>query len=119
MNQIQANLKRWRKIRGLTQEDLALKSGISRQGYMKLERGASLPRTETLLSIAKVLNIPINELIKEEPHWKSLRYRTGKADTQKNIAKKRQILIDFYEWDMNIEMNGELVILFLFQIFLN
>jgi Zn-dependent peptidase ImmA (M78 family)/DNA-binding XRE family transcriptional regulator len=98
MTQIQINLKKWRKIRGLTQEEVAQKAGVSRQGYMKLERGDSSPRTETLVSIANALDVAIPELIKEEPRWESLRFRTGKKETQKIKAERSQTLIIIREW---------------------
>jgi Zn-dependent peptidase ImmA (M78 family)/DNA-binding XRE family transcriptional regulator len=98
MTQIPINLKRWRNIRGFTQAELAEKAGVSRQGYMKLERGDSAPRTETLLSIANALGIQVPELIKEEPRWRSLRFRTGKVATQKIQAERRQTLIEVHNW---------------------
>lgn len=48
-----------RKLRGLTQEDLADRSDRSVDGISALERGVVLPGLETLERLAEVLDVPI------------------------------------------------------------
>ncbi len=45
----------WRLRRGLTQEQLARKSGLTRLGIIKIERGAANPRVSTLKRLARAL----------------------------------------------------------------
>lgn len=56
-------LKEWRDKRGITQEVLAEKSGISQGMIYKIERGITSPSIPTAERIAEALNIPISFLI--------------------------------------------------------
>ena len=57
-------LKRLRKRRGLTQEDLAAAVDMSVQGLSKVERGLSSPQLDTLCRIARALDMPLPELVR-------------------------------------------------------
>ena len=60
------NIRRLRMKEGLTQEELALKSGLS-QGYInQLENGRRRYTQKCLELIAKTLSVPIGELFAEE-----------------------------------------------------
>ena len=48
---------------GLTQEQLAFESGISRNAIQKIETGKVKPTIETLEKIAKALNMDFNTFI--------------------------------------------------------
>ncbi len=51
-----------RKHAGLTQEELADKTGVSAQAVSKWENGRNLPDIENLMRIAEVLNVPYGAL---------------------------------------------------------
>lgn len=56
---------RVREIRSslkMTQEELALLTGIARQSIISIERERYLPNIETALLISKVLKAPVDEL---------------------------------------------------------
>ena len=55
-----------RKKNGLSQEALAEKLGISRQSISKWERAESSPDTDNLISLAKLYNISLDELLLNE-----------------------------------------------------
>ena len=59
------NLKKVRNEQGLSQQELAEKSGVSRITISRLETG-ELKETNagTLVKLAKVLQVSINELVK-------------------------------------------------------
>lgn len=57
-------LKRLRKEKGLTQEELADKVDIGRSYICKIEKGILEPSISTLGKIAKVLGTDIKELLK-------------------------------------------------------
>lgn len=63
-----ANLKRIRgadqKPQKFSQEALALTAGLDRTLVSKLERGVSSPSLETLLKLANVLDVPVDELLR-------------------------------------------------------
>ena len=63
MNKIQE----FRKLRGLSQAELAEKAGISEISIRKYEKGERRPKVETLSKIAMVLNVPITDLAGFEP----------------------------------------------------
>ena len=57
-------IKQVRKEKNITQEDLALNSGLNRAYIGYIERGERNPSTDTLSKIAKSLKIPLKELFK-------------------------------------------------------
>lgn len=52
-----------RKLRDMTQEQLHLAAGISRWALQAIEAGRGNPRVNTLLRIARVLDVPLAELV--------------------------------------------------------
>lgn len=59
-------VRRFRKARGLNQEDVANRAGIGRTTLSRLENGKQYPRFKTLMSIASALDIPFQKLMVEE-----------------------------------------------------
>ena len=55
----------YRKQSGMTQLELSLRTGITRDQISRLERGKSQPKLETIILIEKALNIPGWSLIEE------------------------------------------------------
>lgn len=60
------NIKRFRKAKGLTQEQLAELAGISYKYLGEIERGETNPSIGTLVRIANGLNVSLEHLIKTE-----------------------------------------------------
>jgi transcriptional regulator with XRE-family HTH domain len=56
-------LKKLRADRGMTQEALAEKAGISRVYLARLETGKQDPTLTTLLKLAKALKVKVGELL--------------------------------------------------------
>lgn len=56
------NIKRYRKVKGLTQQELADKLGISLNFMGKIEVAFSKPSLDTLIKIAEGLNISVSDL---------------------------------------------------------
>lgn len=56
-------LRRLRKQKGLSQEDLGFEAGIHRTYVSQLERGLKSPSLRTLHRISKVLGISLSELL--------------------------------------------------------
>ena len=60
------NLKKLRKLRNLSQEELARKAGITYSTLIKLESGANKnPTIKTLQQLARALEVTLDELVKE------------------------------------------------------
>ncbi|HSR93277.1 MAG TPA: helix-turn-helix transcriptional regulator [Solirubrobacterales bacterium] len=57
------NLRRCRRRAGFSQEELGLRSSLHRTEIGLLERGARVPRIDTLVKISSALQIQPSELI--------------------------------------------------------
>lgn len=79
------NIKTFRKAKGLSQEELAIKVNVVRQTISKWEQGLSVPDSEMLLTLSEVLETPVSVLLGEpitEP----------KADDLKAISEKLEVI---------------------------
>lgn len=66
---LQENIKTYRKERGLTQEELAIRVNVVRQTVSKWEKGLSVPDADMLQTISEVLEVSVSQLLgkEEEP----------------------------------------------------
>ena len=60
------NIRRLRFERSMTQEELALRTGVSRQTIMSIERGDTNPSVLLAFKIASALDTPIVEVFSME-----------------------------------------------------
>lgn len=58
-----AAIRRARKARGLSQEGLAQESSLERAYMSSIERGLQNPSVMKLVQVARVLGLPLSELI--------------------------------------------------------
>ena len=83
------NIHRIRQEKGLTQEELAMMSGLS-QGYInQLESGKRKFTQKTLTVIAEALNLPLYVFFKEEGEEQKI---LEKAETYVRIPTAREVL---------------------------
>ena len=66
MSKLSENLKKIRKDNNFSQEDLAEKLGVSRQAISKWESGVAYPEMDKIIQIAKMFNINIDDLLKND-----------------------------------------------------
>lgn len=59
------NLKTLRKIKGLSQEELAIRLNVVRQTISKWEKGLSVPDADLLIRIADYFEVSVSELLGE------------------------------------------------------
>lgn len=90
---IAANVARLRLDRRLTQEGLATKAGLSRVAIGKIERGSVVPRARTLDALAKVLTVPVGELVTPVRPLESVRFRARTL-----VHAREQILAEVSKW---------------------
>ena len=90
---IAANVARLRMDRQLTQDDLAAKACLSRVALGKIERGEVIPRARTLEALAKVLTVPVGDLVTPVRHLKSVRFRA-----RARVHTREQILAEVSKW---------------------
>lgn len=118
---IAKNLVNLRKEQKLTQEQMADKLDMSKNGYAKLERGESRITVEHLQQIAQVFNIDIAELIKEDKDFNLLfgdnngNYANKYYGNQQEIEKLELIIQHKDEMLAQKEKEIELLRLLLLQ----
>ena len=59
---VKNNIKQLRKSRGLRQEDLAARSGVSRQTIIAIENDKYNPTLELAMKLARLLDTTVEEL---------------------------------------------------------
>lgn len=59
----QENLKNLRKKKGYSQQELAVRLNVVRQTISKWEKGLSVPDADTLIQMAEVFDVSVNELL--------------------------------------------------------
>ena len=79
------NIKTFRKSKGLSQEELAIKLNVARQTISKWEQGLSVPDSELLVSLADALDTQVSILLGES-------VIEQKEDSLKEIAEKLEII---------------------------
>lgn len=62
MSEFRCELKKYRILMGMAQEQLAAKVGIRRETIMRLEKAQYNPSLKLAIDISKVINVPIEKL---------------------------------------------------------
>jgi putative transcriptional regulator len=57
------NLKTLRKVKGLSQEELAIRLHVVRQTVSKWEKGLSVPDADLLIRLADIFEVSVSELL--------------------------------------------------------
>lgn len=78
MQKFSANLKKFRKQKKLTQEELASKLGVIRATYWSYEKGSIMPPYDKLEQIADIFGVSIDELMGRE---------TDNSDISSDLSK--------------------------------
>lgn len=60
-----------REVRGYTKADLARQLGISRQAISQFEKGTTSPGSSTIISLTRILRMPLNYFFTERPRMNS------------------------------------------------
>ena len=62
MSKLVCNLKKYRQLAGLTQEELANMVCVRRETIVRLEAGKYSPSLKLAMDIAKAVNTPLNDI---------------------------------------------------------
>lgn len=100
-NVVGENIRKYRLIAGITQEELALRSALS-QGYInQLENGNRNYTQKSLELIAKSLSVPVVELFKREGKEQPLKVAEKGVEYKDKRSCKKEfavLLKDLPEW---------------------
>lgn len=78
-----------RESRGLTQNELAKRSGLSQSKVSKLEHGVAVADDETIAKLSRVLEYPPSFLARTDPRYgMPLRYHRKKQSVSRNELKR-------------------------------
>lgn len=89
------NIKRLRKAKGLSQEELAIKLNVVRQTVSKWENGLSVPDSSMLILLADELDVSVSALLGEaisEPNPDNLKTISEKLEVINLQLAKRSML---------------------------
>ena len=110
------NIKRIRKSKGLSQEELAIKLNVVRQTVSKWENGLSVPDSSMLIILANELDTTVSELLGEpvaEPTTDDLKILSEKLEViNLQLAKRSITRVKTIRW-LLISLCAVIVIIFI------
>ena len=110
------NIKRIRKSKGLSQEELAIKLNVVRQTVSKWENGLSVPDSSMMIMLADELDTTVSELLGElvaEPTTDDLKILSKKLEViNLQLAKRSITKIKTIRWIL-ISLCVVIVIIFI------
>lgn len=110
------NIKRIRKSKGLSQEELAIKLNVVRQTVSKWENGLSVPDSSMLIILANELDTTVSELLGEpvaEPTTDDLKILSEKLEViNLQLAKRSIIKVKTIRWIL-ISLCAVIVVIFI------
>lgn len=116
------NIKRIRKSKGLSQEELAIKLNVVRQTVSKWENGLSVPDSSMLIILANELDTTVSELLGEpvaEPTTDDLKTLSEKLEViNLQLAKRSTAKLKTIRWIL-ISLCAAIVIIFIALAFMN
>ena len=110
------NIKRIRKSKGLSQEELANKLNVVRQTESKWEKGLSVPDSSMLIILANELDTTVSELLGEpvaEPTTDDLKILSEKLEViNLQLAKRSITMVKTIRWIL-ISLCAVIVVIFI------
>ena len=110
------NIKRIRKSKGLSQEELAIKLNVVRQTVSKWENGLSVPDSSMLIILANELDTTVSELLGEpvaEPTTDDLKVLSEKLEViNLQLAKRSITKVKTIRWIL-ISLCAVIVVIFI------
>ena len=110
------NIKKIRKSKGLSQEELAIKLNVVRQTVSKWENGMSVPDSSMLIMLAEELDTTVSELLGEpvaEPTTDDLKTLSEKLEViNLQLAKRSITKVKTIRWIL-ISLCAVIVIIFI------
>ena len=110
------NIKRIRKSKGLSQEELAIKLNVVRQTVSKWENGLSVPDSSMLIILSNELDTTVSELLGEpvaEPTTDDLKILSEKLEViNLQLAKRSITKVKTTRWIL-ISLCAVIVVIFI------
>ncbi len=88
------NILYWRRLKGMKQEELAKKIGISPAALSNIENGSSKPDIERIEDIAEALGLDVNQLLQHPQQF----YAAGSGvQNEKNLPAQQHFDTSMFE----------------------
>ncbi len=87
------NIKKYRKAQGLLQKDLAIMTNYSDSYIGQLENNRTTPSLEAVVSIAKTLNVTIDQLLVKDSAFPERIYLKEISDRIEKYPLDKKIII--------------------------
>ena len=92
----------FRKAKGMTQEELAVKLHVVRQTVSKWEKGLSVPDAQMLTQLAKCLDVTVAQLLDVPPET------SGQLNLAEELAKANEALVQLQQREAQIKHAGRI-----------
>ncbi len=89
-------IRKYRKGKNMTQEEMAKRLGVTAPAVNKWENGNSLPDISLLSPISRLLNISIDTLLSHEKELSDV--EAGRLVAEANERLKTEALDDVFQW---------------------
>ena len=98
---INDNIRKYRKEKGISQEEMAVRLHVVRQTVPKWETGKSVPDAEALIGISKLLEVPVSKLLGAEVE------QTDMEDLTEELARVNEQLAGLHRKEDRMKQAGE------------
>ena len=95
---IGGNIRRFLKLKNYSIANFSKECGIGSATLSNILNGKSSPNSTTLIKIAETLGVSFNDLLADSPELKTLRFRTNKKLSAREVAQRDQIIISTTQW---------------------
>jgi HTH-type transcriptional regulator/antitoxin HipB len=92
--EIAERLIKLRKEKGLSQEELASKLGLSRQAVSKWERAEASPDTDNLICLARIYGVSLDDLLNTSDSVEDIVKEQVKEQVKEEEIKKDRVHIE-------------------------
>ena len=97
-NTLGIRLAKYRKIKGLSQEELAFKLDVSRQAVSKWERDEASPDTNNLIALAKIYGVSLDDLLYKDPEEVKFKEKKQEETSNEETTNKKMILMNLFQF---------------------
>ena len=92
---IGGNIRRFLKLKNYSIANFSKACGIGSATLSNILNGKSSPNSTTLMKIAETIGVSFNSLLADSPELKTLRFRTNRNLSAREVAQRDQIIIDY------------------------
>lgn len=90
------NLKKIRTERGISQQELAKKVGVSQTAIYQWEKGTRAPKAEAIAKLANILDVPPMQLFITKENGENIIDLTGTGMSEKDIENYLNVILPEY-----------------------